>query len=792
MDNIEIDITQTTQDINVDVAETSQNISVEVSSTRGDAGYSAYQIAVMNGYVGTEEQWLASLQGTSGSGVPLGGEAGQLLRKKSNADFDTEWSTFEAGNHASLSNLDYASSGHTGFQPAGSYITTETDPVFVASEAHKFVSGDKSKLDGIETGADVNVNPDWNATSGYAQILNKPTIPTALSDLSEDSEHRVVTDGEKNTWNGKQNAIPEEIKRLKNTMSTGLYNGGLLTINTDPAKFNISAGFGVVVDNYTDPENPVLTTVTWGNMNALETPYLATHDTSYVYIDKNGAIGFHTDVPSNEDRRDYIELGWLDHTSRTEIGFAMVEPFYNSDIQAQFNDFIEAFGSFNIDGNVYGAYSGLTIQRTAGKTFDGNANYYVSKKDPHVVTTELEAPASITYYYRDGTLNGWVNDSASTIYVDPNYYDDNSGSLVSVPSGKWTIQPIAFYANMLANDIQYGQQVYDTVEEALSALETPVAMNPYNSYDTFRCWLVVKQGATDLTDSSQARFITAGKFGMFGGSTGTGGSGEINTASNVGTSGSGLYYQKSGVDLEFKNIDAGNNLISIADNSTNKALEISVNESLIQHQNIFGAGTNSHAQIDTAISNSASHISAASPHSGHVISNSPISSGSGTKVSFDSKGLITSASSATQDDILDGATYKRYSLTEKIKLEGIQSGAEVNVNADWNASSGDAQILNKPTIPDQLSDLSDDSTHRVVTDAEKSSWNSKLSSASNVGAVGYGLYQNTSASVLHFANISSGSNISMEYDNINKTIVVHNTATSGVDAGFVIAMAVAL
>lgn len=33
------------------------------------------------------------------------------------------------------------------------------------------------------------------------------------------------------------------------------------------------------------------------------------------------------------------------------------------------------------------------------------------------------------------------------------------------------------------------------------------------------------------------------------------------------------------------------------------------------------------------------------------------------------------------------------------KLNGIASGAEVNVNADWNASSGDAQILNKPTIP---------------------------------------------------------------------------------------------
>ena len=40
-----------------------------------------------------------------------------------------------------------------------------------------------------------------------------------------------------------------------------------------------------------------------------------------------------------------------------------------------------------------------------------------------------------------------------------------------------------------------------------------------------------------------------------------------------------------------------------------------------------------------------------------------------------------------------------YTTTEKSKLAGIQAGAEVNVNADWNATTGDAQILNKPTIP---------------------------------------------------------------------------------------------
>lgn len=36
--------------------------------------------------------------------------------------------------------------------------------------------------------------------------------------------------------------------------------------------------------------------------------------------------------------------------------------------------------------------------------------------------------------------------------------------------------------------------------------------------------------------------------------------------------------------------------------------------------------------------------------------------------------------------------------SDKTKLNGIAAGAEVNVNADWNATEGDAFILNKPTL----------------------------------------------------------------------------------------------
>lgn len=46
-----------------------------------------------------------------------------------------------------------------------------------------------------------------------------------------------------------------------------------------------------------------------------------------------------------------------------------------------------------------------------------------------------------------------------------------------------------------------------------------------------------------------------------------------------------------------------------------------------------------------------------------------------------------------------GLSTNDYTTVEVVKLLSIATGAEVNVNADWNAVSGDALILNKPTIP---------------------------------------------------------------------------------------------
>lgn len=55
------------------------------------------------------------------------------------------------------------------------------------------------------------------------------------------------------------------------------------------------------------------------------------------------------------------------------------------------------------------------------------------------------------------------------------------------------------------------------------------------------------------------------------------------------------------------------------------------------------------------------------------------------------------------DNTVKDASYihtdNNFSNKDKTKLSGIEEGAKVNVNADWNAVDGDAFILNKPTIP---------------------------------------------------------------------------------------------
>ena len=98
---------------------------------------------------------------------------------------------------------------------SGDQITvngTITGPHLTGSAGHTPVitmSGDQIEVDGTITGPHLtgpqgpSINPDWDSTSGLSEILNKPTIPSTLAELTGDSTHRVVTDADITNWDGK-------------------------------------------------------------------------------------------------------------------------------------------------------------------------------------------------------------------------------------------------------------------------------------------------------------------------------------------------------------------------------------------------------------------------------------------------------------------------------------------------------------------------------------------------------------------------------------------------------------
>ena len=85
--------------------------------------------------------------------------------------------------------------------------------------ANDFTNTLKTKLDGIEAGAEVNVNADWNATSGDAQILNKPTIPS-IAGLATETFVTNITDNKVDKVTGSRLITSAESTVLGNTSGT--------------------------------------------------------------------------------------------------------------------------------------------------------------------------------------------------------------------------------------------------------------------------------------------------------------------------------------------------------------------------------------------------------------------------------------------------------------------------------------------------------------------------------------------------------------------------------------------
>lgn len=88
----------------------------------------------------------------------------------------------------------------------------------------------------------------------------------------------------------------------------------------------------------------------------------------------------------------------------------------------------------------------------------------------------------------------------------------------------------------------------------------------------------------------------------------------------------------------------------------------------------------------------------------------------------------------------------------------IKNDGTIDTTSYSTFSGSYTDLSNKPTIPDELADLNDDSTHRVVTDTEKTAWSGKqdaLVSGTNIKTI-------NSTSLLGSGNIDVGASIPVQ------------------------------
>lgn len=148
-------------------------------------------------------------------------------------------------------------------------ISAGSGVVIDASYVHtdnNFSDADKSKLNGIASGAEVNVQSDWNVTNTLSDafIRNKPSIPNKTSDLTNDSGFITASQvpAQVNAdWNASSGvaqilnkpAIPDITWTQNNQGSTVVTEADTLDINQDTHRVQMGAGSSTVDLGFTVP-----------------------------------------------------------------------------------------------------------------------------------------------------------------------------------------------------------------------------------------------------------------------------------------------------------------------------------------------------------------------------------------------------------------------------------------------------------------------------------------------------------------------------------------------------------
>lgn len=289
--------------------------------------------------------------------------------------------------------------------------------------------------------------------------------------------------------------------------STGILTGGEITINTNPTLFDVAAGTGLIID-WTGPSAPQRKFISWDALIAQTVPNFASQFTS-LYFDANGDLQKDSGIaPEGAVFRARIYLQAIVHQSGVQIDSVSSGSNPAYEVAAAIYDYVRFLGPLN-KGNCFSPNGvNLIFNKGSGQTALPFINRANDPQNPTIQTdAEIIGVTNFAYNYQDGA--GGFNFVFPSNSIDPDFYDDGTGTLNSVTNNRFTVQRLYWFPQSGTVTVTYGQAEYQTFADAKAAIQLeapsidPVVLNN----GSFTTALIVQQGATDSSDPTQAEYV---------------------------------------------------------------------------------------------------------------------------------------------------------------------------------------------------------------------------------------------------------------------------------------------
>ena len=371
-----------------------------------------------------------------------------------------------------------------------------------------YTPGDTIYLDYDDAGMFNNAVPNFPLSArtnevGYI-IQTGTTTGKVYVNINNENIQLSLTDLQRNVLEG-------------NVLSTGVFAfSGLSLVSASGTTFNISPVQAWIVENTSNYLKPTVQYITYSGASNVPATFVNTATQTYILLTSGGTILQQTTFPTPQQRRENVYLGKLGHANKTFLINAFNEPDFDVSPLAQLRDMFTPIRLIN--GGIYPSPNGvnLTFNTSAGVLYGLGIGWVTNTLNPDSISVSGTSPC--TFQYR--TQTGGTTTNTTTII--PGVYDNN-GVITTVGGGSnsSTNQRIYLVQNGSFR-MQYGQRVYSTLADAIANAQT----ESFTTFSNFRDnailigILSVNKNATNLSDTTQARFLLTSKFGETVGASG--------------------------------------------------------------------------------------------------------------------------------------------------------------------------------------------------------------------------------------------------------------------------------